>query len=152
MKTKRKPMKLWKIPGDSRQALTKSIANSRRAAFAATGGNGSGNNNNNNNVNKEARASTLPRVRQSPSPRVSSPSLADSAVGSSAEVASFNAEDQAFSPGSDGSDSFVTSSAVGSPEPVDQVKQKSSSGEDVPDRKIDGTEERIHIEVAKGLF
>ncbi|XP_058793844.1 uncharacterized protein LOC131665757 isoform X2 [Phymastichus coffea] len=84
------------------------IANARRAAYAAS----------------EVRASTLPRVRRiEDSPTPSPPSLADSAVGSSAEGLinnnlSLPSTEAAFRPCSDGSDSLATSSAIASPEPV----------------------------------
>ncbi|XP_014213202.1 rho guanine nucleotide exchange factor 17 [Copidosoma floridanum] len=128
--------------GSSRQAASsQSVANARRAAYAAS------------SDDKEARASTLPRVRRledpsrldvngeqqrrtptptDQSPRASTPSLADSAVGSSAEgpignqptspeVPSSSFDEEPARPRSDGSDSFATtSSTLASPEPTEQ--------------------------------
>ncbi|XP_032453905.1 uncharacterized protein LOC100123336 isoform X2 [Nasonia vitripennis] len=142
-----------------------SLANSRRAAFAAASA-----------VEKEVRASTLPRVRRlddsssptpsiatttiddtlaaapveegasavaapaPPSPRASSPSLTDSAVGSSAEgligqgsnPASEVLGDEAFRPRSDGSDSLVTSSAIASPEPSEKRNSEAANEDQAP--------------------
>jgi hypothetical protein len=109
---------------------SQSIATSRRAAYAASA------------EDREVRASTLPRVRRldDGSPGASTPSLADSAVGSSAEglVGSAGVQvsgslvpaKEVARPRSDGSDSLATSSTVASPEPTEQRQQVATTTDD----------------------
>ncbi|KAL7295505.1 hypothetical protein TKK_0011150 [Trichogramma kaykai] len=131
-----------------RQVAAQSV-DYRRAVYAAMGGNGAGacNATNSGAGSGHNKASTLPRsARRSPSPRrATSPSFVDSAVGSSAEVASSSIDESLlFRPRSDASDSMTaSSSAVVGPELVDrqqqqQVQRQPRDSTETPETKANG--------------